>query len=63
MPPLLGRWIAEADQHVATAPVVVIGYMVWQSRFASDRAAIGQTVRLGEMVGANPKATDWMVPV
>ena len=50
VPPLLGRWIAEADEHVATAPVVVIGYDVWRSRFASDRAVIGQTVRLGEIL-------------
>ena len=49
VPPLLGRWIAEADEHVAAAPVVVIGYDVWRSRFASDRAVIGQTVRLGEI--------------
>ena len=48
--PLLGRWIAEADEHVAATPVVVIGYDVWQSRFASDRAVIGQTVRLGEII-------------
>jgi putative ABC transport system permease protein len=50
VPPLLGRWIAVADEHVAAAPVVVIGYDVWQSRFASDRAVIGQTVRLGEIL-------------
>ena len=25
VPPLLGRWIAEADEHAAAAPVVVIG--------------------------------------
>jgi len=50
VPPLLGRWIAVADEHVAAAPVVVIGYDVWQSRFASDRAVIGQTVRLGEII-------------
>ena len=49
VPPLLGRWIAEADEHVGAAPVVVIGYDVWQSRFASDRAVIGQAVRLGEV--------------
>jgi predicted permease len=29
---------------------VVVGYDVWQSRFASDRAVIGQTVRLGEII-------------
>ena len=28
----------------------MIGYDVWQSRFASDRAVIGQTVRLGETI-------------
>ena len=50
VPPLVGRWIVDADEHVAAAPVVVIGYDVWQSRFASDRAVIGQTVRLGEII-------------
>jgi predicted permease len=48
--PLLGRWIAEADQQPTATPVVVIGHDVWQSRFASDRAVIGQTVRLGENI-------------
>jgi putative ABC transport system permease protein len=48
--PRLGRWIAEADEHVAAAPVVVIGYDVWRSRFASDPAVIGHTVRLGEIL-------------
>ena len=50
VPPLMGRWIAEADEHIAAAPVVVIGYDVWQSRFASDHSVIGQTVRLGEIL-------------
>jgi predicted permease len=50
VPPLLGRWIAEADEHVAAAPVVVIGHDVWRSRFASDSAVIGHTVRLGEVL-------------
>ncbi len=50
VPPLVGRWIAEADEYVGAAPVVVIGYDVWQSRFASDRAVIGQTVRLGDIL-------------
>ncbi len=57
--PLLGRWIVETDEHAAAAPVVVIGYDVWQSRFASDRTVIGQTVRLGEIfhtvVGVMPE--------
>lgn len=57
--PLLGRWIADADEYASAAPVVVIGYDVWQSRFASDRAVIGQTVRLGgvfhTVVGVMPE--------
>jgi putative ABC transport system permease protein len=48
--PLLGRWIDEADERIAAAPVVVIGYDVWQSRFASDRGVIGKAVRLGEIL-------------
>jgi predicted permease len=47
--PLIGRWIADADEDAAAAPVVVIGYDVWQSRFAADRAVIGHTVRLGDV--------------
>ena len=50
VPPILGRWIAEGDEHAGAAPVVMIGYEVWQSRFASDPAVIGQTVRLGEIL-------------
>lgn len=57
--PLFGRWIAEADEHVAAVPVVVIGYDVWRSRFESARTIIGQTVRLGEIthtvVGVMPE--------
>lgn len=57
--PLLGRWIADADEYASAAPVVVIGYDVWQSLFASDRAVIGQTVRLGgvfhTVVGVMPE--------
>jgi predicted permease len=50
VPPFLGRWIADADERAAAEPVVMIGYDVWQSRFGSDRAVIGQTVRLGEII-------------
>jgi predicted permease len=50
VPPVVGRWIGEGDEQPAAAPVVVIGYDVWQSRFAGDRAAIGKTIRVGEVV-------------
>jgi putative ABC transport system permease protein len=48
--PLLGRWIDQSDEHPGSAPVVVIGYDVWQTRFASDHTVIGRPVRLGEML-------------
>lgn len=50
VPPLLGRWIDDADEHAAASPVVVIGYDVWESRFASNPAVVGHTVRLGEIL-------------
>jgi putative ABC transport system permease protein len=48
--PLLGRWIADGDEQAGAAPVVVIGYDAWQSRFGADRAVVGRTVRLGDIV-------------
>jgi len=50
VPPLLGRPLVEEDERDAADPVVVIGYDVWQSRFAADPAVIGRTVRLGDTV-------------
>ena len=59
VPPLLGRGIADADERPGAPPVIVIGYDAWQSRFAADRAVIGQPVRLGEnmhtIVGVMPE--------
>ena len=58
VPPLLGRVLDESDERAGAPPVIVIGHAVWQSRFAADRAVIGQTVRVGEhpmtVVGVMP---------
>ncbi|HJN46631.1 MAG: hypothetical protein CL477_04025 [Acidobacteria bacterium] len=59
VPPLLGRPLLEEDERDDADPVVVIGYDVWQSRFAADPAVVGQTVRLGgtihTVVGVMPE--------
>ncbi len=59
VPPLMGRWITQTDEQAAAAPVMVIGYDIWRSLFASDPAVIGQTVGLGEVrytvVGVMPQ--------
>lgn len=48
VPPLMGRWFAEDDEAAAAAPIVIISHDVWQSRFASSRAVVGETMKIGE---------------
>lgn len=50
VPPLLGRYLVEADERAGAPPVVVIGYDVWRTRFAADSSIVGRTVRLGTVV-------------
>lgn len=45
--PVFGRSLVEADEGAGAAPVVVIGYAVWQKHFGGDAGVIGRTVRLG----------------
>jgi len=47
VPPLLGRPLVPEDERSGAAPVAVIGYDLWTTRFGSDSAVIGQSVRLG----------------
>ncbi|MGH7554820.1 MAG: ABC transporter permease, partial [Longimicrobiales bacterium] len=59
VPALLGRFLEEEDEREAAPPVVVIGYDVWQTRFASDPGVVGREVRLGSelytVVGVMPE--------
>ena len=63
--PLLGRGLTERDEQPAEPPVVVIGQTVWKTRFASDPAVVGRTVKLGTVtatiVGVMPE--DFAFPV
>jgi predicted permease len=56
--PLLGRVLGPGDERAGAPPVVVLGYDVWQKRFASDSRVIGRSVQLGEtyatVVGVMP---------
>lgn len=45
--PLVGRYFNEEDERVGAPPVVVIGYSVWQSRFAGQPDVVGRTLQLG----------------
>lgn len=48
VPPLVGRYFNAADEREGAPPVVVIGYTVWQNRFAGRRDILGQTLQLGD---------------
>lgn len=50
VPPLLGRPLIDDDERKGAPLVVVIGYDVWRTRFASDPAVVGRSVRLGRIV-------------
>jgi len=57
--PLLGRTIEPRDATAGAAPVVILGYELWTERFDSDRAVIGQVVRVNgqpsEIIGVMPE--------
>lgn len=59
VPPLLGRYLVEADEQPGVAAVAVIGYDLWQARFASDPTVVGRSIwvggRLVEVVGVMPE--------
>ena len=57
VPPLLGRPLQPADER-QDAPVVVLGYDVWQRQFLGDPAILGRVVTVGRtartVVGVMP---------
>ena len=59
VPPLLGRFLIDADARPGAPPVVVIGYDVWQNRFSAARDVIGRQVHLGRdpatVIGVMPE--------
>jgi putative ABC transport system permease protein len=59
VPVCLGRWFHAADGEPAAAPVVVLGYNVWQNRFRGDPAVLGTPLKVNgvwaTIVGIGPK--------
>jgi putative ABC transport system permease protein len=58
--PVLGRTFVAADTRPSAAPVLMIGYELWQRRFGGDPAVLGRSVRVNgrdapfEIVGVMP---------
>lgn len=59
VPPLLGRYLIEADERPGAPPVVVLGYDVWRTFLGGDPDPIGRTVQLAAtpttVVGVMPE--------
>jgi len=59
MHPVLGRDFSPSDAQPGSAPVLMIGYNVWQERYAGSPSVIGRQVRLNEkpatIIGVMPK--------
>jgi putative ABC transport system permease protein len=57
--PRLGRFLTEADESESAPPVIVLGYDIWESLFASDPGVIGRTAQLAgspaTVVGVMPE--------
>jgi len=56
---LLGRTLISRDESPAEPPVVVLGHSLWTTRFESDPAVIGRTMKVGTaaatVVGVMPE--------
>ena len=44
----MGRYFHDDDERAGAAPVVVIGYELWQTRFTARADIIGQVIQLGD---------------
>src|SRR5688572_13825252 len=42
--PLYGRWFTQEEDVPNGPPVIVLGYALWQRRFASDPTIVGRTI-------------------
>src|ERR1700730_18480292 len=62
--PVMGRGFTPDEEKAGAAPVVLLSYALWQSRFGADRRAIGQTIRLDSqtvtIVGVLPQDFRWV---
>jgi putative ABC transport system permease protein len=48
--PAIGRAFTPDEERAGTAPVLLLSYSLWQSHFAGDPNAIGQTLRLSRRI-------------
>ncbi len=65
--PALGRVFTRAEDQANAAPVIVLGYSLWQRRFNADPRVIGQQIKLGStsatVIGVMPDGFHFPVQV
>ncbi|MEZ5294187.1 MAG: ABC transporter permease [Vicinamibacterales bacterium] len=65
--PLIGRTFQEGDDDPGAAPVIVLGYDYWQTKFGGDRGIVGQTFEMNDrphtVVGVLPDVPHYPNPV
>jgi putative ABC transport system permease protein len=47
---MLGRGFIPEDDLDGATPVVVLGYSIWQSRYAGDRGVLGKTIKINDLL-------------
>jgi predicted permease len=47
---LLGRGFIDEDDLDGAQPVVVLGYSMWQSRYAGDRGVLGKAIKINDLL-------------
>jgi putative ABC transport system permease protein len=61
--PILGRYLAAAEEGPKAPPVAVLGYVFWRNRLGGDRNIVGKTITLERMprtiVGVMPQGFDF----
>src|SRR5438309_6756472 len=62
--PILGRQFRPEEDQLNAAPVVLIGYEIWQNHFGGDRGVVGKTIPINgkqvTIIGVMPKG--WRFP-
>ena len=65
VPAFMGRHLLDGDEHPGAAPVLVIGYAAWRTRFRADPSVVGRSVLLGDtlhaVVGVMPEGFEFPV--
>jgi putative ABC transport system permease protein len=47
---LLGRGFIPEDDLDGATPVAILGYSIWQSRYAGDRGVLGKTIKVNDLL-------------